>query len=100
MQSGGSRRIGREREHSLLSPLAQLEALTPGDGSIDIIDCSNIDQNVHSLRHNYYMLNTQMVEDVCELIGKRLTAPFRCRLAHAHANVYSFMSPPRYLKEQ
>ncbi|CAE8599403.1 unnamed protein product, partial [Polarella glacialis] len=72
----------------------------PGDGCIDIIDCSNIDQNVHDLRHNYYMLNTQMVEDVCELIGLREKAAFRSRLCqHGDGNVFSFLSPPSYLKE-
>mmetsp|Transcript_89179 Transcript_89179/g.216311 ORF Transcript_89179/g.216311 Transcript_89179/m.216311 type:complete len:271 (+) Transcript_89179:107-919(+) len=71
----------------------------PGDGSIDIINCSTIDQNVHTLRHNYYMLNTQMVEDVCELIGARLTASYRQRLCQVHGNIFNFLSPPSYLKE-
>jgi len=70
----------------------------PGDGSIDIIDCSNIDQNVHSLRHNYFMLNTQMVEDLCQLVGQRQKAPLRTRLSHSHGNVFSFLSPPSFLK--
>mmetsp|Transcript_30415 Transcript_30415/g.94376 ORF Transcript_30415/g.94376 Transcript_30415/m.94376 type:complete len:208 (+) Transcript_30415:1591-2214(+) len=71
----------------------------PGDGSIEVINCSTIDQNVHDLRHNYYMLNTQMVEDVCELIGARLTAPYRQRLCQVNANIYNFLSPPSFLKE-
>jgi len=71
----------------------------PGDGVIDIINCSSIDQNVHKLRHNYYMLNTQMVEDVCELIGSRLTAPFRQRLTQVNGNIFNFLSPPSHLKE-
>lgn len=71
----------------------------PGDGTIDIIDCSNIEQNVHKLRHNYYMLNTQMVEDVCELVGQRLKAQHRTRLCqHGDSNVFSFLSPPGFLK--
>eukprot|EP00411_Alexandrium_monilatum_P065187 CAMPEP_0175530914 /NCGR_PEP_ID=MMETSP0096-20121207/21901_1 /TAXON_ID=311494 /ORGANISM="Alexandrium monilatum, Strain CCMP3105" /LENGTH=747 /DNA_ID=CAMNT_0016833639 /DNA_START=1 /DNA_END=2243 /DNA_ORIENTATION=+ len=71
----------------------------PGDGSIEVINCSTIDQNVHKLRHNYYMLNTQMVEDVCELIGERRTARYRQRLCQVNANIYNFLSPPSYLKE-
>jgi len=71
----------------------------PGDGSIDIINCSSIDQNVHNLRHNYFMLNTQMVEDVCELIGGRLPAPYRQRLCQVNANIFNFLSPPGHLKE-
>lgn len=71
----------------------------PGQGSIDIINCSGIDQNVHKLRHNYYMLNTQMVEDVCELIGERLTAPYRQRLCQVDANIFIFLSPPAHVKK-
>eukprot|EP00445_Apocalathium_hangoei_P083289 CAMPEP_0204186624 /NCGR_PEP_ID=MMETSP0361-20130328/56148_1 /ASSEMBLY_ACC=CAM_ASM_000343 /TAXON_ID=268821 /ORGANISM="Scrippsiella Hangoei, Strain SHTV-5" /LENGTH=747 /DNA_ID=CAMNT_0051146943 /DNA_START=35 /DNA_END=2275 /DNA_ORIENTATION=- len=70
-------------------------AYIPGDGSIELIDCSNIDANVHNLRHSYYMLNTLMVEDVCEVIGKRLPALYRHRLAHAEANIFNFIAPPK-----
>jgi len=71
----------------------------PWNSCIDVIDCSCIDQNVHNVRHNYYMLNTQMVEDVCELIGCRVVACNRQRLIRARANVYNFLSPPSYLTE-
>lgn len=106
---------GMKRRHSLDSritggprvmsgPVSHLSSLVnkpqiPGDGSVDIIDCSNIDQNVHALRHNYFMLNTQMVEDVCDLIGHRQKAPNRSRLCqHSDGNVFSFLSPPSFLK--
>lgn len=67
--------------------------------SITVIDSSGIDQNVHNLRHNYYMLNTQMVEDVCELIGYRRAAHHRQRLVQVEGNVFNFLSPPSHLKE-
>merc|ERR1712083_1123686 len=66
---------------------------------VDVIDCSSIDQNVHNLRHNYYMLNTQMVEDVCELIGGRITAPYRQRLSQVEGNIFNFIAPPRHITE-
>lgn len=85
--------LGHQLSQMLHPPRVQ------GDGTIEIIDCSNIEQNVHALRHNYFMLNTQMVEDVCELIGRRQKAQHRVRLCqHSNGNVYSFLSPPAFLK--
>lgn len=64
------------------------------DKDIDVIDCSSIDQNIHKLRHNYYMLNTQVVEDICELIGSRRWANNRTRLVRTEANTFNFLCPP------
>jgi len=66
-------------------------------GDIDVIDTSSLDQNVSNIRHSYYMLNTQMVEDVCDVIGRRSTARTRTRLVQVRANVYKFLSPPSYV---
>merc|ERR1719436_98109 len=68
--------------------------LVQPDYRIDVIDCSNIDQNIHKLRHNYYMLNTQVVEDICELVGLRTKAINRGRLVRVQANVFNFLCPP------
>jgi esterase/lipase superfamily enzyme len=71
----------------------------PVHSRIDIIDCSTMQQNVHSLRHNYYMLNTQIVEDICEVIGRRLPATARSRLTRAQGNVFNFLCPPADIDE-
>eukprot|EP00931_Biecheleriopsis_adriatica_P050078 TRINITY_DN28988_c0_g1_i1.p1 TRINITY_DN28988_c0_g1~~TRINITY_DN28988_c0_g1_i1.p1 ORF type:complete len:715 (+),score=98.84 TRINITY_DN28988_c0_g1_i1:128-2146(+) len=70
----------------------------PKESKIDIIDCSGLETNIHSLRHNYYMLNTQMVEDICELISERLPAKRRSRLIRRQGNVYNFLCPPKHVK--
>jgi hypothetical protein len=67
------------------------------DNNIDMIDCSNLDQNIHAMRHSYYMLNTQMVEDICELIGTQRSAEERSRLVRVEGNVYTFLCPPGFL---
>jgi len=69
------------------------------DQRIDVIDCSSVDQNIHKLRHNYYMLNTQVVEDICDLIGNRQPARHRSRLVCVEANVFNFLCPPADLME-
>lgn len=79
-------------EGEMLRTLSQGEV--QADPRIDVIDCSSIDQNIHKLRHNYYMLNTQVVEDICELIGSRAQALQRSRLVRIEANVFNFLCPP------
>jgi esterase/lipase superfamily enzyme len=78
---------------SVLQKLWSKETMK-SNNRIDVIDCSTIDQNIHKLRHNYYMLNTQVVEDICELIGTRATALQRARLVQVEANVFNFLCPP------
>eukprot|EP00929_Paragymnodinium_shiwhaense_P072041 TRINITY_DN36579_c0_g1_i1.p1 TRINITY_DN36579_c0_g1~~TRINITY_DN36579_c0_g1_i1.p1 ORF type:complete len:851 (-),score=160.53 TRINITY_DN36579_c0_g1_i1:121-2625(-) len=68
------------------------------DSCLDVIDTSSLDQNVSKTRHGYYMLNTQMVEDVCDVIAKRMTARNRSRLVQVRGNVYKFLCPPSFLK--
>jgi len=82
-------------ERSLMQSLAG--GKVQSDPRIDVIDCSTIDQNIHKLRHNYYMLNTQVVEDICELIGSRAHALQRTRLVRVEANVFNFLCPPAEL---
>eukprot|EP00929_Paragymnodinium_shiwhaense_P080126 TRINITY_DN41766_c0_g2_i1.p1 TRINITY_DN41766_c0_g2~~TRINITY_DN41766_c0_g2_i1.p1 ORF type:complete len:766 (-),score=110.26 TRINITY_DN41766_c0_g2_i1:119-2416(-) len=92
--------LGLERkcqQYDAASVEPQLETGRHWTRRMDIIDCSGIDQNVHKLRHNYYMLNTQMVEDVCELVGSRRTACGRRGLVQADGNVFSFLAPPGHL---
>jgi len=82
-------------EGSMIRKLSAMEVQS--DPRIDVIDCSAIDQNIHKLRHNYYMLNTQVVEDICELIGSRVPALHRARLVRVEANVFNFLCPPAEL---
>merc|ERR1712070_796248 len=62
---------------------------------VNIIDCSDIEQNVHNLRHSYYILNTQMVADICEVIGELRPARQRSRLVCIpRSGIYTFACPP------
>merc|ERR1711871_245709 len=84
-------------ESHLVQNLSSAGSRRQTDPRIDIIDCSTIDQNIHKLRHNYYMLNTQVVEDICELVGSRARALQRSRLVRVEANVFNFLCPPAEL---
>jgi len=67
------------------------------DYQVDIINCSDIEQNVHNLRHCYYMLNTQMVADICEVISEGTRASTRQRLVSLPESrhvLYTFACPP------
>ncbi|KAF4720651.1 hypothetical protein FOZ63_033166 [Perkinsus olseni] len=46
---------------------------------IDVIDCTDMDQNVHSLRHSYFNLNMQIVGDITDIIRSELPARLRSR---------------------
>jgi len=63
---------------------------------IDIINCSDIEQNVHNMRHCYYMLNTQMVADICQVIGEGRRACDRNRLVRIPElrRAFTFACPP------
>ncbi|EER08662.1 hypothetical protein Pmar_PMAR017720 [Perkinsus marinus ATCC 50983] len=67
---------------------------------IDVIDCTDMDQNVHSLRHSYFNLNMQIVGDITDIIRSELPARLRSRSLVRRSpgsNVYSFLSPPSFL---
>lgn len=67
---------------------------------IDVIDATSIDQNVGDSRHNYYVANTQVVEDICELIGQGVGAQRRTRRlirVDQESNVFLFLAPPAHL---
>jgi esterase/lipase superfamily enzyme len=71
-----------------------------GDGWIDVIDTTDMDQNVHSLRHSYFNLNMQIIGDMVELI--RTEAPARQRhrtlvSSSPDQPIYSFLCPPSFI---
>lgn len=74
-----------------------------GRSRIDVMDCRHMQQNVHSIRHNYFNLNVQIVSDIAELVtnhcgaDQRLTRTVR---QVAGENVFSFLCPPKYVKNE
>eukprot|EP00992_Anisonema_acinus_P010910 TRINITY_DN6970_c0_g1_i3.p1 TRINITY_DN6970_c0_g1~~TRINITY_DN6970_c0_g1_i3.p1 ORF type:complete len:147 (-),score=22.50 TRINITY_DN6970_c0_g1_i3:140-580(-) len=84
---------------SLGRALRGLRAVTPAGASnfwldMDVIDTSWMENNVHTVRHNYFTLNRELVEDLRELIVARKRATVRDRLLHRTGNVYSFLAAP------
>ncbi|KAF4671862.1 hypothetical protein FOL47_001157 [Perkinsus chesapeaki] len=75
-------------------------SLPYGRSRIDVMDCRHMQQNVHSIRHNYFNLNVQIVSDIAELVtdhcgaDQRLTRTVR---QVAGENVFSFLCPPNML---
>uniref|UniRef100_A0A0G4H1T9 Transmembrane protein n=1 Tax=Chromera velia CCMP2878 TaxID=1169474 RepID=A0A0G4H1T9_9ALVE len=88
--SPGRRRRDRRRE----TPHA-LEEWLP----VDVIDTSMVEQNVHSLRHAFYNMNREIVEDLREIITSRRRAKDRTsRLDRREGNVWVFRVAPPYVK--
>lgn len=61
---------------------------------IEVIDCSNLDYNAGLSRHNYYAINSLMVEDICELVGKGIRAKERAHLVRRDEGIFDFLAAP------
>mmetsp|Transcript_79095 Transcript_79095/g.211373 ORF Transcript_79095/g.211373 Transcript_79095/m.211373 type:complete len:737 (-) Transcript_79095:546-2756(-) len=70
------------------------------ENRFDIIDCAAMDQNVSSVRHCYFSLNTTIVADLTELIGRGRGAAQRDRLIRLRngENLFSFLCVPRFVR--
>ena len=67
---------------------------------VDVIDTTDMDQNVHSLRHSYFNLNMQIIGDIVEIIRTELPARMRFRSLvkrNPKDNVHSFLCPPSFM---
>eukprot|EP00668_Euglena_longa_P000044 GGOE01000054.1.p1 GENE.GGOE01000054.1~~GGOE01000054.1.p1 ORF type:complete len:893 (+),score=256.80 GGOE01000054.1:92-2680(+) len=65
---------------------------------LDVIDTTWIENNVQDLRHSYWNINRELVEDLRELVVTQRRARDRSRLAARFGNVYSFLAAPSCLK--
>ena len=67
---------------------------------IDIINATYLQSNVHSIRHSYFNLSREVIEDIRELVVTRRTAAERDgRLVRrSDSNIYDFLIAPSFLK--
>lgn len=65
---------------------------------VDVIDTTFIDQNVHALRHSFWNLNREIIEDVRDLLVTRKRARQRTgRLDRRDGNVWVYRVAPSFL---
>lgn len=65
---------------------------------IDVIDTSFIDSNVHGIRHAYFNLNRELVEDITDLLVTHRRAHQRqTRLEWLEGNVFAFLVAPSHV---
>ncbi|KAI3661842.1 hypothetical protein MP638_003850 [Amoeboaphelidium occidentale] len=65
---------------------------------LDCIDTTNLDANVHEMRHMYFNLNKIVVDDYRDIVLNQKRAAFRDgRLLHIDSNVYTFLNAPSYV---
>ena len=65
---------------------------------VDVIECSWMDGNIHSMRHLFFNLNRHAVDDLREIFTTRNRARARTsRITHRFANVYSFLAAPSHV---
>lgn len=66
---------------------------------VDVIDTTWLGSNVHTLRHSYWSLNREIIEDIRELIVTRKRARQRTsRLDRREGNVWVYRVAPSHLK--
>eukprot|EP00996_Jenningsia_fusiforme_P000954 NODE_186_length_2825_cov_44.540706_g169_i0.p1 GENE.NODE_186_length_2825_cov_44.540706_g169_i0~~NODE_186_length_2825_cov_44.540706_g169_i0.p1 ORF type:complete len:821 (+),score=136.77 NODE_186_length_2825_cov_44.540706_g169_i0:111-2465(+) len=61
---------------------------------MDVVDTSGAAGNVHSLRHSYFNINRELVDDLRELLVTGRRAADRPRLVRRSGNVYALMIAP------
>ncbi|KAF4664779.1 hypothetical protein FOZ61_000488 [Perkinsus olseni] len=83
-----------------LSCVDEQSGHTYGEAYVDVMDTTHMDQNVHQLRHNFFNLNVQVVSDIAEIVQSCTPAAKRStRLTKTgRGNVFTFLSPPSFVK--
>lgn len=67
---------------------------------MDVIDATNLENNVAMDKHTYFSLNKFVVDDLCELVISGLRANEReHRLIKVDGNVFSFLSAPSFVHQ-
>eukprot|EP01057_Protomagalhaensia_wolfi_P003379 Protomagalhaensia_wolfi_Nauph_80__3378@NODE_3432_length_802_cov_26_665793_g2695_i0_p1_GENE_NODE_3432_length_802_cov_26_665793_g2695_i0NODE_3432_length_802_cov_26_665793_g2695_i0_p1_ORF_typecomplete_len120_score13_79_NODE_3432_length_802_cov_26_665793_g2695_i0392751 len=65
---------------------------------LDVVDTTFMDTNVHGLRHSFWSLNREIIEDFRELLVTRKRASQRTgRLDRRDGNVWVFRVAPSFL---
>jgi len=87
--------VFRETPSLVLSPLEEMQDQQWID--VDVIDSSNIDTNVASLRHSAFNVNPIIVKDLEELILTGRRARARTTLIHREGNIFSYAHAPSFM---
>jgi len=66
--------------------------------SLDVIDTTALDTNVHGMRHAYFNLNRFIIDDLTEVVTTRRRAHMRRQLTHRGGNVWSFLAAPSFIR--
>ena len=66
---------------------------------MDVLDTTWMDNNVHSMRHNYFNVNPTLVEDIREVIENKHRARDRNGIMRTEGNVYIFLVAPSHIKK-
>ena len=65
---------------------------------LDCLDMTQLDANVHELRHCYFNINRLVLDDLRDIILLKKRAKYRTnRLVRVDQNVFTFISAPSYL---
>ncbi|EOD29153.1 hypothetical protein EMIHUDRAFT_48908, partial [Emiliania huxleyi CCMP1516] len=65
---------------------------------MDVIDVSWMDNNVHSLRHNFWNINRWMIDDLRDILCTERRARHRpARMTRRSGNVWCFLAAPSYV---
>merc|ERR1711920_144412 len=98
--------LGRCTNTDVLRNLADLDSENMRNCSIDIVDCTAMDTNVHGMRHSYFDLNVNVIADISDLVNTGRPASQRSRLVrcsdrdrseHGRLSAYALVSPPSFV---
>jgi hypothetical protein len=90
--------IGCHVHDMVLNPNSDLESLDLEYMDIDVIDTTELDINIHAVRHMYFNLNKFVIDDVFDLVSTRARARSReHRVLNIGGNVFGFLAAPSYL---
>ncbi|CAM9171667.1 unnamed protein product [Phaeothamnion confervicola] len=65
---------------------------------VDVMDTTLLEHNIHTIRHNFFNLNSAIVEDLRELIVHKRRAAARSNTTKKEGNVYTFRIAPSVVK--
>lgn len=93
------------KEASLGLHLRQLRQPDDGSGkgqrwlNMDVMDTSSVVNNVHTIRHSFFDLNTTIIEDLRELVTMSRRASARtARVIPKVGNTFTFLTVPAWVK--
>lgn len=65
---------------------------------MDVLDTTYMDNNVHSMRHNYFNTNPTLVDDLRLVLVDKLRAKDRAGIYLTEGNVHTFLVAPSYIQ--